>query len=90
MISTTRKTRTASALHSVVVLLRSINVGGKRKVAMADLRCTLEASGCSDVTTNIQRLRGSIREFGREGEYGAAVSPVKGRATTTCQRGPWR
>jgi uncharacterized protein (DUF1697 family) len=36
-----------------VVLLRAVNVGG-RKLAMASLRSGLEAAGCSDVITYIQ------------------------------------
>ena len=37
-----------------VALLRGINVGGKNKVAMADLREAFEAHGFSDVRTYIQ------------------------------------
>jgi uncharacterized protein (DUF1697 family) len=44
----------STAPHPVVVLLRGINVGGNRKVPMADLRRTLESTGCTDVTTYIQ------------------------------------
>lgn len=40
--------------HPVVVLLRGINVGGHRKVPMADLRATVEGAGCTDVATYIQ------------------------------------
>ena len=36
-----------------VALLRGINVGGKNKVAMADLRAAFEEDGHSDVTTYI-------------------------------------
>lgn len=36
-----------------VILLRGINVGGKNKVPMADLRNSLEALGFSNVTTYI-------------------------------------
>lgn len=37
-----------------VALLRGINVGGKRKVPMADLRTAFEALGYDDVATYIQ------------------------------------
>jgi uncharacterized protein (DUF1697 family) len=35
-------------------LLRGINVGGKNKVAMTELRTLVESLGCTDVTTFIQ------------------------------------
>ena len=37
-----------------VALLRGINVGGKRKVSMADLRTALEDEGYQDVETYVQ------------------------------------
>ena len=37
-----------------VVLLRGINVGGKNKLPMADLRAALLDEGCTDVVTYIQ------------------------------------
>jgi uncharacterized protein (DUF1697 family) len=37
-----------------VALLRGINVGGHRKVPMADLRRTFEALGCTEVETYLQ------------------------------------
>jgi uncharacterized protein (DUF1697 family) len=37
-----------------VALLRGINVGGRNKVAMAELRAALEAEGFEDVSTYIQ------------------------------------
>ncbi|HET7168956.1 MAG TPA: DUF1697 domain-containing protein [Candidatus Limnocylindrales bacterium] len=37
-----------------VALLRGINVGGNRKVPMAELRASIEALGASDVRTYIQ------------------------------------
>ncbi len=37
-----------------VALLRGINVGGKNRLAMADLRELFETAGCSDVATYIQ------------------------------------
>ncbi|MGH3093375.1 MAG: DUF1697 domain-containing protein [Gaiellaceae bacterium] len=43
-----------SAPRRYVALLRGINVGGRNKVAMAALRETCEAVGCTDVATYIQ------------------------------------
>ena len=40
-------------MHTYVILLRGINVGGKNKVPMADLRKCLEELGFSNVTTYI-------------------------------------
>lgn len=37
-----------------IVLLRGINVGGSGKLAMADLRASLENAGCTGVQTYIQ------------------------------------
>jgi uncharacterized protein (DUF1697 family) len=37
-----------------VGLLRGINVGGKNKLAMSELRTLVESLGCADVTTFIQ------------------------------------
>jgi len=37
-----------------VALLRAINVGGTKKLLMADLRAMFEAAGCTDVRTYIQ------------------------------------
>jgi uncharacterized protein (DUF1697 family) len=38
----------------LVVLLRGVNLGGKRRVAMADLRALLEDLGYEDVRTHLQ------------------------------------
>ncbi|MCC6615787.1 MAG: DUF1697 domain-containing protein [Anaerolineae bacterium] len=40
-------------MNTYVILVRGINVGGKNKVSMADLRKCLEALGFSNVTTYI-------------------------------------
>ena len=37
-----------------IALLRAINVGGTKKLLMADLRAMFEAAGCDDVQTYIQ------------------------------------
>jgi uncharacterized protein (DUF1697 family) len=41
-------------MKAYIALLRGINVGGKRKVAMADLRNAFESEGFEDVGTYIQ------------------------------------
>jgi uncharacterized protein (DUF1697 family) len=38
----------------LVVLLRGINLGSRNRIAMADLRATLEAAGYKDVRTHLQ------------------------------------
>jgi uncharacterized protein (DUF1697 family) len=40
--------------HPVVILLRGVNVGGRNKVPMADLRAILTAAGFTHVRTYIQ------------------------------------
>jgi uncharacterized protein (DUF1697 family) len=42
------------AEHGWVALLRGINVGGKNKVPMAELRRLFEQNGCHSVTSHIQ------------------------------------
>ncbi len=68
----TDKTPTTPA-QPVVVLLRGINVGGNRKVPMADLKRTLEAAGCSDVTTYIQSGNTVCRAQGTNPELEARL-----------------
>src|SRR3546814_10908006 len=41
-------------MHRYVALLRGINVGGRNKVPMADLRAALEDDGLKSVRTYIQ------------------------------------
>ena len=41
-------------MASVVALLRGVNVGGNRKLSMAELRATLAAAGYGDVRTHLQ------------------------------------
>src|SRR3546814_15546585 len=43
-----------SPMHRYVALLRGINVGGRNKVSMADLRAALEDDGLQSVRTYIQ------------------------------------
>jgi uncharacterized protein (DUF1697 family) len=41
-------------MHTYLILLRGINVGGKNKIPMAELKLFLEEQGCTNVTTYIQ------------------------------------
>ncbi|HSX17722.1 MAG TPA: DUF1697 domain-containing protein [Patescibacteria group bacterium] len=41
-------------MNTYVLLLRGINVGGKNKLPMAELKTYLEEQGCTNVTTYIQ------------------------------------
>src|SRR4030095_3917583 len=41
-------------MKTYVILLRGINVGGKNKISMAELKLFLEEQGCEDVVTYIQ------------------------------------
>ena len=41
----------AGSTTTVIVLLRGINVGGKNRLPMADLRAAAEAAGYDDPTT---------------------------------------
>jgi uncharacterized protein (DUF1697 family) len=43
-----------AAMTVSIALLRGINVGGNRKIPMADLRAVFVAAGCERVTTYIQ------------------------------------
>ena len=46
--------RGSGAADVHVALLRAINVGGTKKLLMAELRAIFEAAGCADVRTYIQ------------------------------------
>jgi uncharacterized protein (DUF1697 family) len=41
-------------MRRVAVLLRGVNVGGRNRIAMADLRAVLGGLGCTDVSTYLQ------------------------------------
>ena len=41
-------------MKTYVILLRGINVGGKNKISMAELKALLEEEGCEDIVTYIQ------------------------------------
>ncbi len=41
-------------MQRCVLLLQGINVGGRNRVAMADLRALLQAEGCTEVVTYLQ------------------------------------
>ncbi len=42
-------------MNNYVIYLRGINVGGKNKIKMADLRLVLDATGFNQVKTYIQK-----------------------------------
>ena len=77
-------------MHTQVLLLRGINVGGHNRLPMADLRALLVALGCEDVATYVQsgnvvcRAEGTPEALGAElravlaAELGLTV-PVVGR-----------
>ncbi len=48
-------------MPTYVVLLRGINLGSKRRVAMADLRALLEGLGYDDVRTHLQSGNAVLR-----------------------------
>jgi uncharacterized protein (DUF1697 family) len=50
-----------------VALLRGVNVGGNKKVAMAELRAFLDALGVQDVRTLLQSGNALFRSAGRTG-----------------------
>ena len=57
-----------------VVLLRGINVGGRNRLPMADLRALLEELGCADVTTYLQSGNAVCRSDGTPDGLAAALS----------------
>jgi uncharacterized protein (DUF1697 family) len=63
-------------MNTYVVLLRGINVGGKNKVSMADLRTCLEEVGFSDVSTYIASGNVILRSDKRAGEVQAQIEKV--------------
>jgi uncharacterized protein (DUF1697 family) len=73
-----------------VALLRGINVGGRSKLAMADLRRITEGCGYEDVRTYVQsgnvvfRAGGSAQEVGRR--LRAALESQTGRESAVATR----
>jgi uncharacterized protein (DUF1697 family) len=59
-------------VSTFVALLRGINVGGKNKVAMAELKSELSALGHEDVVTYIQSGNVVFRSSGRDARKVAA------------------
>jgi uncharacterized protein (DUF1697 family) len=60
-------------MNTDVVLMRGINVGGKNKVPMADLRRCLEELGFSNVTTYIASGNVILESDKRAGEIKARI-----------------
>lgn len=72
-----------------VALLRGINLGSKRRVAMADLRALLEGLGYDDVRTHLQSGNGVFRAQTRTAAQLAAVveaDPFAGVAKDPARR----
>lgn len=63
-----------------VALIRGINVGGRRKLAMADLRTVLASLGHEDVTTYVQSGNAVFRATGREAAIADAIEAAIGEA----------
>ena len=67
-------------MRTYVVLLRGINVGGKNRVPMAELRACLEARGLSDVRTLIASGNVVVRST----KGAAAIGELVERALPEC------
>lgn len=63
-------------MNTYVALLRGINVGGKNKIKMGDLRACMEALGFEDVRTYIQS--GNVIFRTTERDQGALTSQIEG------------
>jgi uncharacterized protein (DUF1697 family) len=59
-----------------VLLLRGINLGGKRRVAMADLRAALSDAGYEDVATYVQSGNVVLESTARPAELEPAVASL--------------
>jgi len=59
-----------------VALLRGINVGGRNKVPMADLRAAMESGGHTDVSTYIQSGNVLFRSSTRRADLEASIEQV--------------
>lgn len=67
-------------MHDYVVLLRGINVGGKNKIAMAELKKCLEKQGCKDVVTLINSGNVLLRSDLNERVLGAKIEAILPRS----------
>jgi uncharacterized protein (DUF1697 family) len=65
-----------------VALLRGINVGGRNKVAMAELRSVVESLGFSDVATYVQS--GNVVFTAGSVEVGALEAAIEERLGVSC------
>ncbi|HEX8182450.1 MAG TPA: DUF1697 domain-containing protein [Candidatus Saccharimonadales bacterium] len=63
-------------MKTYALLLRGINVGGKNKIPMADLRICLVQLGCSDVITYIQSGNVVVRSDMDAQQLGPAVETM--------------
>jgi uncharacterized protein (DUF1697 family) len=63
-------------MNTYVVLMRGINVGGKNKVPMADLRRCLEELGFFNVTTYIDSVNVILESDKRAAEITARIEKL--------------
>jgi uncharacterized protein (DUF1697 family) len=66
----------AKRARRYVVLLRGVNVGGRGKLAMAQLRETCTSLGCTDVSTYIQSGNVVLDSARSADELAAALGPA--------------
>jgi uncharacterized protein (DUF1697 family) len=66
----------AERAHRYVVLLRGVNVGGRGKLAMAQLRDIFTSLGCTDVSTYIQSGNVVLASTMSAGELATALGPA--------------
>ena len=74
----------------VALLLRGVNVGGRNRLAMADLRALLERLGCTDVRTYLQSGNAVVVPPPGAGDLAglveAGVEALMGRPVTVLAR----
>jgi uncharacterized protein (DUF1697 family) len=62
-----------AAQHTYAALLRGVNVGGKNRLAMTELRALLESLGHEDVVTLLQSGNAVLRAGGRADAVARAI-----------------
>lgn len=74
-----RSSKKRGRLQTYVVLLRGINVGGKTKISMSDLRTLLTELGAEDVRTHLQSGNAVLRSRMAATQLMAAVEKAIAR-----------
>jgi uncharacterized protein (DUF1697 family) len=74
--SVLKKARDQGRMNTYVILIRGINVGGKNKIPMADLRKCLEEQGFSNVSTYIASGNVILKSSRRADEVKAQIEGV--------------